>query len=69
MGSKMASCSSIGAGPMHEHDYQAEDDHRTMGRAAEIQADPKRMAGVRKHHKKVKRAVGIMSRTIHGGKR
>ena len=48
--------------------YQAEDDHRTMTRSAEIQQDPKRMAGVKRHHRKQQRALGSVGRLI-GGKR
>jgi hypothetical protein len=48
--------------------YQAEDDHRTMSRAAEISGDTKRMAGVRKHHKKMKKQHAMVGRAI-GGKR
>lgn len=36
-----------------EAEYRAEDDHRTMSRAAEIEGDKERMAGVRAHHRKV----------------
>ncbi len=34
-------------------DYQAESDHSTLARSAEITQSPKRMAGVAKHHQKV----------------
>ena len=51
-----------------EQDYQAEDDHRTMTRAAEVVGDPKRMAGVKKHHRKQKKALAMVGRSI-GGKR
>jgi hypothetical protein len=37
--------------------YQAEDDHRTIMRAAEIQGDRKRMGGVRKHQIKQTKAL------------
>ncbi len=47
-----------------ENDYQCEDDHRTMTRAEEIRSDPKRMAGVRKHHRKTTRALKRVSRSI-----
>lgn len=40
-----------------EQDYRAEDDHRTMTRAGEIQGDKGRMAGVRKHQVKQTRAL------------
>lgn len=51
-----------------EHDWQAEDDHRTMMRASEVKGDPKRMAGVKKHHRKQTRALANVGRSI-GGKR
>lgn len=47
-----------------ESDYQCEDDHRTMTRAEEIRMDPKRMAGVRKHHRKTTRALKRAGRAI-----
>jgi hypothetical protein len=42
-------------------DYQAEDDHRTLQRAAEVTADPDRMQRVAKHHLKVTKDLGRMS--------
>lgn len=51
-----------------EQDYRAEDDHRTLQRAAEIGGDPDRMKGVQKHHRKVKRGLSRVGRMI-GGKR
>ncbi len=47
-----------------ESDYMAEDDHRTLTRAEEIRGDSKRMAGVKKHHRKQTRAIQRMSRTL-----
>ncbi len=35
-----------------EDDWRAEDDHRTLSRAEEVRSDPKRMAGVKAHHRK-----------------
>ena len=55
--------------PAMDRDYQAEDDHRTLSRAAEIQSDKSRMAGVKKHHRKVTKQMSAMSRTMLGGKR
>lgn len=54
------------ASPMSksEHDYQCEDDHRTLTRAEEIRSDAKRMAGVRRHHRKTSRALKRVSRAI-----
>lgn len=55
-----------------DREYQAEDDHRTLTRAAEIHGDSDRMAGVKKHHAKQTKAlhkVGGMlgvSRSMHG---
>jgi hypothetical protein len=56
------------AAPSMADPYQAEDDHRTLSRSAEIQADPKRVAGVRKHQAKQKRTLGVVGRMI-GSKR
>lgn len=47
-----------------EDDYRAEDDHRTLTRAAEIQEDTTRMAGVRKHHRKMARALRGLDRVV-----
>lgn len=51
-----------------EDDYRAEDDHRTMMRAAEIKGDGARMAGVKRHHAKTKAALGKVGRSL-GGRR
>lgn len=51
-----------------EADYQAEDDHRTLTRAEEVRSDPKRMSGVRKHHRKQTVALGRISRALGGGR-
>ena len=47
-------------------DYQAEDDHRTLTRAAEVQGDAKRMAGVKKHHAKMTKALSTVGRSLRG---
>ena len=58
--------------PALDKQYQAEDDHRTLTRAAEIHGDKSRMDGVHKHHLKQEKAlhkVGQMlghSRSMHG---
>lgn len=49
-----------------DRDYQAEDDHRTLSRAAEIRTDAGRMKGVRAHHEKQRRALGSLGRTFGG---
>lgn len=41
-----------------------EDDHRQLSRAEEIRSDPKRMAGVLRHHRKQARMVARMGRSI-----
>lgn len=46
-------------------DYQCEDDHRTLTRAEEIRSDAKRMAGVRRHHRKTTRALRRMDRVVN----
>lgn len=58
----------VNAPPTMSDPYQAEDDHRTLSRSAEIQQDPKRMAGVKRHQTKQKRTLGVVGRMI-GGKR
>jgi hypothetical protein len=49
-----------------EADYQAEDDHRTLTRAEEVRSDPKRMAGVRKHHRKQTQSLSRISKALGG---
>jgi len=47
-----------------EQDYRAESDHRTLRDAAEIQSDKARMAGARKHHKKVTKQHSLVGRQL-----
>jgi hypothetical protein len=47
-------------------EYQGEDDHRTLTRAAEIHGDKKRMAGVAKHHAKQTKALHTVGSMLHG---
>ena len=54
--------------PALDHDYQGEDDHRTMMRAAEIGSDAKRMHGVKRHQKKQVKAMSLMQRTMLQGR-
>ena len=53
-------------GASYSDPYQAEDDHRTLSRAAEVRNDPKRMAGVAKHHAKVKKSLASVGRSLRG---
>lgn len=53
---------------MADRDYQAEDDHRTMTRAAEISSDPSRMSGVKKHHRKATKQLNMVGRSITGSR-
>lgn len=46
------------------HDYQAEDDHHTLSRAAEIRSDPKRVAAVQQHHQTVKKRLSMVGRSL-----
>lgn len=55
--------------PASDHDYQAEDDHRTLTRAEEVRGDKARMGGVKKHHRKVSKGHEKFGRTLFGGKR
>lgn len=49
-----------------ELEYRAEDDHRTLQRASEVSTDPERMKHVAKHHRKIKRQLASVGRTIGG---
>lgn len=49
-----------------DKDFQAEDDHRTMMHAADIQADQTRMVGVRRHQRKQVKALGRMQSMMKG---
>jgi hypothetical protein len=46
--------------PTMDRDYMAEDDHRTMLRAAEIHGDKSRMSGVQRHQRKQTKALARM---------
>ena len=50
--------------PSFDRDYQGEDDHRTLTRAAEIVGDKDRMKGARKHHRKQGKAMSLVQRTM-----
>lgn len=50
-------------------DWQAEDDHRTLERAAEIKQDSARMTGVAKHHATKKKSLAAIGRSIGSSKR
>lgn len=58
----------VSAGPAMPDDYRAEDDHRTLMRAAEIKGDHARMKGVHRHHLKQRAALSKVGRTL-GGRR
>lgn len=62
-----------GCGPLKpsksEMDYRAESDHRTISDAAEIQSDKGRMAGVKKHHRKVVKKAALVQRSLMSGGR
>lgn len=49
--------------------YQAEDDHRTLGRAEEIRGDSKRMKGVKVHHRMAKKVLAGVGKALGGGRR
>lgn len=55
---------SSGAMPTMDRSYQDEDDHRTMTRAAEISMDKGRVAGVRRHHRKMKKQMSLVQRQM-----
>lgn len=52
-----------------EREWRAEDDYRTITRAAEINADSSRMQGVRQQHRKAQRALTKAGRAIGKGGR
>ena len=47
-----------------EAESRAEDDHRTLTRAAEVQGDPERMRHVVRHHRKQTRALTRVGRSL-----
>lgn len=54
-----------------EREYRAEDDHRTLRRAAEVRSDPNRMRDVSSYHRKTLREIGEVGRELRtrGAKR
>lgn len=54
--------------PAMDKSFQAEDDHRTLMRAAEVTGDSQRMAGAKRHHKKVSRGLASVGKMM-GGRR
>lgn len=53
-----------------EREYRAEDDHRTLRRAAEVRSDPLRMRDVQSFHRKTLREMGEVGRELKSrGKR
>jgi len=56
--------SQIVSSPSFDRDYQREDDHRTLTRAAEIIGDSSRMNGAKSHHRKQKKAMSLVQRTM-----
>lgn len=59
-------CMGSSPSPKYSDPYQAEDDHRTLTRAAEIQSDKGRMKGVLKHHQSKKRAMTKLGTMLKG---
>lgn len=49
-----------------EMESRAEDDHRTLTRAAEVQGDAERMKHVVRHHRKQTRALSRVGRALGG---
>ena len=54
-----------------EREYRAENDHRTLRRAAEVRSDPSRMRDVSAYHRKTVREIGEVGRELRtrGAKR
>lgn len=56
--------------PSFDRDYQGEDDHRTLTRAAEIISDKDRMRGAKRHHRKAGKQMSLVQKTmLQGGRR
>lgn len=47
-----------------EREYRAENDHRTLRRAAEVRSDPSRMRDVSSYHRKTVREIGEVGREL-----
>lgn len=64
----MAKRKNVGSIPIPAVDraYQAEDDHRVLTKALEIQSDVGRMAGVRRHHRKQTRTLSSLGKSFRG---
>jgi hypothetical protein len=54
----------VSMSPAVHNDFQAEDDHRTLTRALEIHGDQSRMRNVRRHHRRVTRALTSLGSTL-----
>jgi len=52
--------------PSFDRDYQGEDDHRTLTRAAEIVGDKDRMKGAKRHHRKAGKQMSLVQKTMLG---
>lgn len=52
-----------------DDDYRCESDHRTLSEAVTIQSDRRRMAGARKHHRKVSKQHSAVGRSLMRGTR
>ncbi len=57
-----------GPGMMSDADYQAQSDHRTLSDAVDIQRDPKRMSGVKKHQSRQEKKLALMRKSMPGGR-
>lgn len=60
-------CGGMVSKAMHdkrEAEYRAEDDHRTLTRAAEVRNDPKRVKGAAEHHRKKMAEMSTVGREI-----
>jgi hypothetical protein len=65
----MGKKSSSPAMPSMDRNYQDEDDHRTLMRAAEIGNDRKRLSGARRHHKKEEKRLTLVKKQMLQGRR
>lgn len=47
-----------------ESEWRAEEDHRTLQRAAEVRSDPKRIKSAAEHHRKKMAEMSTVGRTL-----
>ena len=68
MAGKKAASPIAGPGMLSDADYQAQSDHRTLSDAVDIQRDPARMAGVKKHQTRQEKKLALLRKSMTGGR-